>query len=610
MNGLITMLDTLSFRGSLLFFALFAVLTALPALLFSRSRLPLRRYAFLIWLTVSYAFLTFFQLGSLKCPESTYQSSRSNEEVVLQIDDGSSFDRIYTASLEGDIPAGTNRCRVYYHNIRIAGSSDLQNWEEFAVLDQNSYLKWDISECGEKDYRYLRLTFSEASILTEIGLYDSQKERFLPLSVCSAPSAEEAAKLIDEQDTLTADPDYRHETFFDEIYHARNAYEIAHDLPLYTAVHPLLGTRFIALGIKLFGMNPFGYRFFGALTSVLLVPVMYALAYVLFRKERAANLAALLFACDFMHYTTGRIATLEPFSVLFILLMYLFMALFRRTEIYKRPFLALLWLFLSGLSMALAWSVKWTAIYASVGLAFIFFEHLFRCWRKENGEEKTAVTLMIIICCFFFFVLLPMAVYFLCYVGIRIYDEQPRSLLEHLWQVCDYIRYDFTYHAGLEDTHPYSSTWYMWLIDLRPIWYYVKYCGDSIRSISCFNNPLISFGGLAAVILLPYTAKKNGRFFLLPFAAWLSLLLPWVFVPRTAFAYHYYPCIPFLILLIVDMFAAIGEESSRKTAVTVFLSLTILLFIAYLPVTGGLLSSRFYVTKVLAAVRGWWYFGG
>ena len=58
------------------------------------------------------------------------------------------------------------------------------------------------------------------------------------------------------------------------------------------------------------------------------------------------------------------------------------------------------------------------------------------------------------------------------------------------------------------------------------------------------------------------------------------------------------------------MFAAIGEESSRKTAVTVFLSLTTLLFIAYLPVTGGLLSSRFYVTKVLAAVRGWWYFGG
>ncbi|MBQ1809921.1 MAG: hypothetical protein II016_02165, partial [Erysipelotrichaceae bacterium] len=146
MNSLITMLDTLSFRGSLLFFALFAVLTALPAVLFSRSRLPLRRYAFLMWLTVNYAFLTFFQLGSLKCPESTYQSSRSNEEVVLQIDDGSSFDRIYTISLEGDIPAGTNRCRVYYHNIRIAGSADLQNWEEFTVLDQNSYLKWDISE--------------------------------------------------------------------------------------------------------------------------------------------------------------------------------------------------------------------------------------------------------------------------------------------------------------------------------------------------------------------------------------------------------------------------------------------------------------------------------
>ena len=31
---------------------------------------------------------------------------------------------------------------------------------------------------------------------------------------------------------------------------------------------------------------------------------------------------------------------------------------------------------------------------------------------------------------------------------------------------------------------------------------------------------------------------------------YLSLLLPWIFVERTTFAYHYYPCIPFLIMII------------------------------------------------------------
>ena len=609
MSGLISMFETLSFKGILLFFALFAILTAIPALLLYRSNSRLNKYAFLLWLTVNYAFLTFLQLGSLKSPETTFQSSRAGEEVILKLDEKASFDKIYTTSLEGDTPIEGSRYRIYYHDIRIAGSNDLKNWEEFAVLDEKSYLKWDIEECGQKDYDYLRLSFNEASILTEIGLYDSAGKQFLPLEIFSSES-EEAKKLIDEQDTLVADPDYRNETYFDEIYHARNAYEIAHHLPFYTAVHPLLGTRFIALGIQLFGMNPFGYRFAGALTSVLLIPLTYALAYVLFRKRKAADLAALLFACDFMHFTTGRIATLEPFSLFFILLMYLFMALFRRTKIYQRPFEALKWLFLSGLSMAFAWSVKWTAIYASVGLAFIFFEHLFRCWRKEESEDKAAITLMIIIACFFFFVLIPMAVYFLCYIGIRIYDHTPANLLEHLYQVADYIKYAFTYHAGLDDTHPYSSRWFMWLIDLRPIWYYVKYYDENIRSISCFNNPLISYGGIAALLMLPYCRKVNGRFFLLPFAGYITLLLPWIFISRTAFAYHYYPCIPFLILLIIDLFEAIKEDSVRRKTVAVYLFFTILLFLAYLPVSGGFLSSRFYVTKILAVIRGWWYFGG
>lgn len=32
--------------------------------------------------------------------------------------------------------------------------------------------------------------------------------------------------------------------------------------------------------------------------------------------------------------------------------------------------------------------------------------------------------------------------------------------------------YMYNYHSGLEATHPYSSAWYQWPIDYRPLWAY------------------------------------------------------------------------------------------------------------------------------------------
>ena len=113
----------------------------------------------------------------------------------------------------------------------------------------------------------------------------------------------------------------------------------------------------------------------------------------------------------------------------------------------------------------------------------------------------------------------------------------------------------FTYHSGLESTHPYSSKWYMWLLDIRPIWYYVNRVGDNIQTISCFNNPAISLMGLFAVIYtLIKTIKKTDKQNIIIVAAYFSSLIPWIFISRTTFSYHYYPCIPFLILAIIYFF--------------------------------------------------------
>lgn len=577
-------------------------------ILYFSLRKIVKKHLFIIILTVVYGFLTFYNLGSMQGASSFYEVTKPNSTVILEIDDEENyFDKIYATSLEG-ISNGNNRYQIYFHDIVIEGSNNLEDFDYITTLSDEEFGKWSVYECPMSySYKYIRLSFpSINSVINEIGFYDSINQEFKDLKVIQADDTTyDPNNLIDEQDALVADFDYQNEIYFDEIYHVRNAYEIANDLPLYTAVHPLLGTRFIALGIELFGMNPFGYRFFGALVSTLLVPLLYILTYNLFHKIRWANIAAFLFCLDFMHYTTGRIATLEPFSLLWIILMYIFMVKFMNINYLKNLKKAIFYLFLSGLTMAFAWATKWTGIYASIGLAIIFFYQLYVVLRNTKNKYKIKKTIIILLSCIIFFVIVPVIIYFLAFQGIYIYDNLPTNIMEAIRQLFDYTEYMFTYHSGLESTHPYSSKWYMWLFDIRPIWYYVNNLGENIQTISCFNNPIISIIGFLTMLYTIYKGFKNkDKVAIIISMGYLSSLIPWVFISRTTFAYHYYPCIPFLILGIIYFFANNKKEKLLKA----FLIVATLIFVIYLPVISGFKTYDFFVSYILRILPSW-YFG-
>lgn len=50
-----------------------------------------------------------------------------------------------------------------------------------------------------------------------------------------------AAALVDEQDCVPEYPSYMTGMYFDELYHARTAYEHLHNLSVYEVSHPPLG---------------------------------------------------------------------------------------------------------------------------------------------------------------------------------------------------------------------------------------------------------------------------------------------------------------------------------------------------------------------------------
>lgn len=81
--------------------------------------------------------------------------------------------------------------------------------------------------------------------------------------------------LFDEQDAVPEATSQLNSMYFDEIYHGRTGYEQLHRLPVYETTHPPLGKDFIMLGIALFGMTAFGWRFAGTLFGVLLVPLAW-----------------------------------------------------------------------------------------------------------------------------------------------------------------------------------------------------------------------------------------------------------------------------------------------------------------------------------------------
>ncbi len=367
------------------------------------------------------------------------------------------------------------------------------------------------------------------------------------------PAESRDAALCDEQALCPAEYSIENSTYFDEIYHARTAWEHLHGIWPYEISHPPLGKLILGLGIQLFGMTPFGWRFSGTLFGVLMLPVMYLLLKRLFGGSAVPALGTVVFAADFMHFAQTRIATIDTYGVFFILLMYYFLYIWLAE--------GRLWaLALSGLSFGLGAASKWICIYAGAGLAVLWLLH----WAERfAGEGRAAFPRFAknAAFCLLFFVALPGLIYYLSYLPYGRAQGAPLFSRAYLGVVLDNQRYMFSYHSGLVATHPYSSKWYQWILDIRPILYYMESGahGERIR-VSAFVNPMLCWAGLLALFVLLYMAAfrrdKRAGFLLIGF---LAQLLPWVFIDRLTFAYHYFPSAAFLVLALGYVFALMRD---------------------------------------------------
>ena len=72
-------------------------------------------------------------------------------------------------------------------------------------------------------------------------------------------------------------------------------------------------------------MCPFGWRIIGTIFGILMIPAMYLFGKRFFNKTYLATICCLFFTFDFMHFAQTRIATIDVYVTLFVILMYYFM---------------------------------------------------------------------------------------------------------------------------------------------------------------------------------------------------------------------------------------------------------------------------------------------
>lgn len=516
-------------------------------------------------ITLAYAVAAFTGLGNTKSPESFV--NLENE----------------TAQLSLDPDAGTATRLMLFTGVGIGSytvdytAADGTNWH-LADVEQShaDVLKW---HAVDLDYEVtggtLRVRGKGGVWLGELVALTADGTQ-IPLTSSMPALTDEQALCPDRQTFLNS-------SYFDEIYHARTAWEQLNGVYPYEITHPPLGKSIIGLGILLFGMTPFGWRFSGTLFGVLMLPLLYIFAKKLFGGRVTPAACAALMATDFMHFVQTRIATIDTYAVFFILLMYLFMYLFV-SEGRLRD------LALCGLSFGLGAASKWTCFYAGAGLAVIWALWVIREARARRldllGFVKNALF------CVVFFILVPALIYYLAYIPYGIAQGKTNLFSrDYLNIVLDNQRYMFNYHSQLVATHPYSSHWYQWLLDIRPILYYLDYLPDG-RTVSfgAFVNPVLCWGGLLSLFVLGYLAlMRRDRVSAFILLGYLAQLLPWVLVPRLTFAYHYFPCTVFLALGLGRCFDVMEHNLPRgKLYVADFAVLSLAVFVLFFPDLAGL----------------------
>ena len=325
-------------------------------------------------------------------------------------------------------------------------------------------------------------------------------------------------------------------------------------------VHPPVGKWLIAIGIKLFGDNEFGWRISAAIAGTICIYLIGRIALRIFHNPIWATVASLLAFLDGFALVMSRTALLDIFLTTFILLAF-------NAWLKARYFELSLWL---GLALA----TKWNAIVYIAGILILEFalnRNLFRVIQVK---------------------FLALSVYPFTWIGWflesngwgRNYSKNP---------IISFIHYHFeilNFHTGLTEKHSYQANPFGWMIMRRPTSFFYQSPNGKSQEVLALGTPLLWWLSIIALIYLVIVFVK--RFEIDSTIILLGIMagyLPWFFYQkRTIFTFYAIVFEPFIILALTYLAKTLYERNERfKYLIASAIGLITLNFYYFMPLFLG-----------------------
>jgi dolichyl-phosphate-mannose--protein O-mannosyl transferase len=206
-----------------------------------------------------------------------------------------------------------------------------------------------------------------------------------------------------------------------------------------------------------------------------------------------------------------------------------------------------MWLLLFSAALGCLVASKWYGVMA-FGVSFVVLVGVWAQRYFVKGDETPpwgnprGFRLDVTLCAIVF---IASTVYALTWMKDLMNQADIHNLTEIVYR--QYTMY--MYHHNLTATHPYSSKWWQWPLDLRPVYYYAKF-GNGVRQvIYSLPNPVLLWFGLFSVPYVGYLAwRERSKGYAVVVITYLLQWLPWMASPRIAFAYHFYVDIPLICI--------------------------------------------------------------
>lgn len=268
---------------------------------------------------------------------------------------------------------------------------------------------------------------------------------------------------------------------------------------------------------------------------------------------------------------------------------------------------------LAFISLSFSLSIKWTGL-AFLGLVIIieaadFIKHRVNLSPIPNFWPRILIIIFLPVTIYFAIFCLHFAILnksgdgdafhskeFQKTLSGNSYQSDPSVKPENM--LLKFIELNFEMYRSngrITDKHPYASKWYTWPMMARPIYYWNQTLEDQEARIYLFGNPIIFWASTLGLVVLLLDClffakelRKHFKTIMFILVGFILNFLPFVFIKRPMFLYHYLAALIFAILalcFVIDL----SKNYRRKIIIfALILTFAIASFLFFSPLTYGL----------------------